>query len=62
MGALTFLVAALLTAQVDRWYFHSTTLWIGVMVLATAIYLRERRNLLARGVDVGALFAKLPPE
>ena len=61
----TFLVVHVwkdFTAQVDAWYFHSTPMWIGVMALATGIYLRERRNLRARGVDVDALFAKLPPE
>ena len=61
----TFLVVHVwkdFTAQVDAWYFHSTPMWIGVMALATGIYVRERRNLRARGVDVVALFAKLPPE
>ena len=36
--------------------------WVAVMALATVVYLRERRQLRARGVDVDALFAKLPPE
>ncbi|MCZ6917853.1 MAG: APC family permease [Gemmatimonadetes bacterium] len=61
----TFLVVHVwkdLTAQVDAWYFHSTPVWIGVMVIATGVYVRERKNLRERGVDVDALFAKLPPE
>lgn len=51
-----------LTTPVDAWYFHSTPIWVVVMALATVVYLRERRQLRARGVDVDALFAKLPPE
>jgi amino acid transporter len=61
----TFLVVHVwkdLTAQVDGWYFHSTPMWIGVMALATGIYVRERRKLRGRGVDVDAVFAHLPPE
>ncbi|MCH7473200.1 MAG: APC family permease [Gemmatimonadetes bacterium] len=51
-----------LTTPVDAWYFHSTPIWVAVMALATVVYLRERRLLRARGVDVDAIFAKLPPE
>lgn len=51
-----------LTTPVDAWYFHSTPIWVAVMALATVVYLREHRQLRARGVDVDALFAKLPPE
>ena len=51
-----------LTTPVDAWYFHSTPIWLAVMALATVVYLRERRLLRARGVDVDAIFAKLPPE
>lgn len=51
-----------LGADVAAWYFHSTPLWLGVMALATAIYVREVRALGRRGVDTRALFAALPPE
>lgn len=51
-----------LTTPVDAWYFHSTPIWVAVMAIATVVYLREHRQLRARGVDVDALFAKLPPE
>lgn len=51
-----------LTADVDAWYFHSTPLWLGVMALATVIYVREVAALRRRGVDVDAVFAELPPE
>lgn len=51
-----------LTTPVDAWYFHSTPIWVAVMAIATVVYLREHRQLRARGVDVDAIFAKLPPE
>jgi len=50
------------TADVDAWYFHSTPLWIGVMALATVIYLRELAALKRNGVDTATLFHNLPPE
>lgn len=51
-----------LGADVDAWYFHSTPLWIAVMGLATAIYLREVSLLRRRGIDTDAIFRELPPE
>lgn len=51
-----------LNAEVSAWYFHSTPLWLGVMALATVIYLREVRSLRASGVDFEARFRELPPE
>ena len=51
-----------LNADVGAWYFHSTALWIGVMALATVIYLREVASLRRAGVDIEALFRTLPPE
>ena len=51
-----------LTAPVSAWYFRSTPVWIAVMAIATAIYVREMRHLRRSGVDVKALFATLPPE
>ena len=51
-----------LTADVAAWYFRSTPLWIGVMVLGSLIYIRKMRTLRASGVDVDHLFRELPPE
>ncbi len=51
-----------LSSSVEAWYFHSTPVWLIVMAVASLIYLRERRALLRKGVDVDAIFAKLPPE
>jgi hypothetical protein len=44
------------------WYLHATPLWIFVMALASIVYFREVGRLRKRGVDVKALFSKLPPE
>ena len=42
-----------LNADVGALYFHSTPLWLGVMALATVIYLREVASLRRRGVAPG---------
>ncbi len=51
-----------LTTSFRAWYFHSTLIWLIVMVVASGIYFREVQCLRKRGVDVKALFSKLPPE
>jgi amino acid transporter len=51
-----------LTTPLRAWYFHSTPVWLIVMAVASAIYLRETRRLRRKGVDVNALFSKLPQE
>jgi len=51
-----------MSASVEAWYFHSTPVWLLVMGLATVVYLWKVRGLRARGVDVDAVFAELPPE
>jgi basic amino acid/polyamine antiporter, APA family len=51
-----------LTGPAAAWYFRSTPVWAVVMALGTVVYLRETRALAARGVDLAARFAVLPPE
>ena len=51
-----------LSADVGAWYFHSTPLWIGVMTLASLIYVREVASLRRAGIDTDSIFAELPPE
>jgi APA family basic amino acid/polyamine antiporter len=51
-----------LTADLSAWYYHSTPLWIAVMVTASVIYFREVAVLKRSGVDAEARFAVLPPE
>ncbi len=54
-------IAKDLRADVAAWYFRSTPIWLGVMAVATLIYLKERRALEARGVAADH-FKVLPPE
>ena len=61
----TFLVIHIykdLNADVAAWYFHSTPVWLIVMTIATGIYFRELGKLRTNGVDVDAIFSRLPPE
>jgi hypothetical protein len=51
-----------IVSPVSAWYFRSTPFWLGVMLLATVVYLRELRNLRCSGVDVDRIFSELPPE
>lgn len=44
------------------WYFRSTALWVVMLAAASAIYWRERRLLVRRGVDIAARFSTLPPQ
>jgi amino acid transporter len=50
------------STPVEAWYFHSTVVWLGVMALASVVYLREVRKLRGRGDEVDAIFATLPAE
>jgi amino acid transporter len=51
-----------LLAPVSAWYFHSTFIWLAVMAVATVVYVRELRSMRKQGVDINAIFSKLPPE
>ncbi len=61
-GFLVIHITRDLSADVSAWYFHSTPVWLIVMTLASGIYFRELRRLKNRGVDVKAIFDRLPPE
>jgi amino acid transporter len=51
-----------LTSNVKDWYFHSTPIWFIVMTLASIIFVYKWRQIKLKGVDVTALFNKLPKE
>jgi amino acid transporter len=51
-----------LSASVSAWYFHSTPVWIGVMAVATGVYVWEVTRLKKAGIDTKATFRALPPE
>jgi len=61
-GFLVVHIVKDLTAPVSAWYFHSTPVWLGVMAVATAVYVRELRALKRSGADIDGIFCKLPPE
>ena len=61
-GFLIIHVIKDMNANVEAWYFHSTPVWLIVMTIATIIYFRELARLGRQGVDVDALFSRLPPE
>jgi basic amino acid/polyamine antiporter, APA family len=51
-----------LDASTAAWYLRSTPVWLVVIAVGTAVYVREVGKLRIRGVDVDAIFATLPPE
>jgi amino acid transporter len=51
-----------LSSPVSVWYFHSTPLWLAVMIFATAVYIHEVRKMRRKGIDVDKIFSKLPKE
>lgn len=51
-----------LTSPVGQWYFHSTPVWVLVMLLSSGFYFVGRKRLKDRGIDDQELFSKLPPE
>ncbi|MBL7850401.1 MAG: amino acid permease [Cyclobacteriaceae bacterium] len=61
-GLLSIHVFKDLTSKVDAWYFHSTPVWLLVMLGASVLYFLERRKLRRAGVDEKKLFSTLPPE
>ncbi|MEQ8303021.1 MAG: amino acid permease [Cyclobacteriaceae bacterium] len=62
MGFLCVHIWKDLTSAVAEWYFHSTPVWIIVMVLATLLYRYKLGGLRKAGTDVNALFKELPKE
>lgn len=55
-------IAKDLGSDPGAWYFHSTFIWILVMIVASMIYFREKGKLIKQGVDVDERFSRLPPE
>ena len=51
-----------LSSSVSAWYFHSTPLWLTVMIFATTVYIHELRKMRRKGIDVDMTFSKLPKE
>jgi amino acid transporter len=51
-----------LTSQAEAWYFHSTPVWLLVMVLASIVFAYKWRKLGESDPDVSKRFIKLPEE
>jgi APA family basic amino acid/polyamine antiporter len=50
------------SAPVEAWYFHSTPVWLIVMLIASSIFLFYWKRLKRMGVDTKTHFANLPAE
>jgi len=61
-GFLIIHITKDVTANVGAWYFHSTPVWIIVMIVASVIFFTQWRSLKKSGVDTKKLFSELPPE
>ncbi len=48
--------------EVEAWYYHSTWIWLIVMLIGTVIYGVQYRKLKQSGIDVKQLFKDLPEE
>ncbi len=62
---LSFLVIHIskdISAQVNEWYFHSTPVWLIVMLVASIIFYLNWNRLKKSGANTKELFSKLPPE
>lgn len=50
-----------LTVPAEAWYFRSTPVWVGVMLLASVIFFRETKGL-RNSASAAERFRALPPE
>jgi len=50
------------SANVNAWYFHSTPVWILVMLIGSLIYFYELKKLKKSGTNLNTLFKQLPSE
>ena len=51
-----------ISSSVEEWYFHSTPVWLIVMVGASIIFVIKWNRLKNRGIDPKSIFNKLPEE
>ena len=51
-----------LPSDVEAWYYHSTTIWLIVMTIASIIFFKEFAILKKKGIDTDQVFNNLPPE
>ena len=51
-----------LTADVSAWYFHSTYVWLLVMLIGSGIYFYKVNQMKSQGIKIRDIFKKLPEE
>ncbi|MFO0508102.1 MAG: amino acid transporter, partial [bacterium] len=51
-----------LTMETTAWYFHSTPVWLLVMLVASMIFYYNWKRLKKLGINTKVLFSTLPPE
>ena len=51
-----------ISSSVEEWYFHSTPVWLIVMVGASIIFVIKWNRLKNRGIDPKSIFNRLPEE
>lgn len=51
-----------LSSEAEAWYYHSTPIWLIVMLLASVLYFIKLSALKKQGVNIRQRFARLPPE
>ena len=49
-----------LNTEAAAWYFHSTPIWLIVMLIASMIFYFKFTQMKKKGIDVKSLFSKLP--
>ena len=51
-----------ISKEVDAWYFHSTWIWLIVMIMGSIIFWIQYGRLERSGINVKELFNELPEE
>lgn len=61
-GFLIIHITKDLSSPVEAWYFHSTPVWMIVMLFASILFYVQWNHLKKSGVDTNKIFSQLPPE
>jgi basic amino acid/polyamine antiporter, APA family len=61
-GFLIIHITKDLSSTVEAWYFHSTPVWMMVMLFASILFYIQWNGLKKSGVDINKIFSQLPPE
>jgi APA family basic amino acid/polyamine antiporter len=61
-GFLIIHITKDLSSPAEAWYFHSTPVWMIVMLFASILFYVQWKALKKSGVDTDKIFSQLPPE